>query len=140
MQSLKDATVILGLLLLLVSVKVAPLETVGDVIPSAQAAAAEEDAGTALAGFTSDLSVPVIRIEQPGTDQAARSEVRRIQVDSEVHDCESSIVHVHTLEFEGTGERIILRIDTEEGRAEVERLDPIEPALPAKTLEACKIG
>ena len=140
MQSLKDATVVLGLLLLLVSVKVAPLETVGDVIPAVQAASTEADGGTALAGFASDPSVPVIRVGQPRADQPTKTEFRPTQIDADRVDYETSVLHVHTLELEETGERIILRIDTSEGRAEVERLDVVEPAPPAKTLEACKIG
>jgi hypothetical protein len=140
MQSLKDATVVLGVLLLLVSVKVTPLESVGNVIPSAQAATAETDTGTALAGFANDPSEPVIRLGQPRTDQPAHVEFREIQVDADVRDCDSSIVHVHTLELEETGERIILRIDTQAGRAQVEGFDAVEPAPAAKTLEARKIG
>lgn len=131
MQSLKDATVVLGVLLLLVSVKVAPLESAGDVIPSAVAASPQIDGGTELAGFASDQSVPVSE---------------QIQFEADTHDCESKIVHVRTLEVEGTGDRIILRIDTHEGQAHVERLEIVEP-IPAQTpaprnaaLEASKIG
>lgn len=140
MQSLKDATVVLGLLLLLVSVKVAPLESAGDVIPAAQAASSEADGGTELAGFTGDPSAPAIRFGQPPAEQPMKPEFRQIRVEADRLDCESSTVHVHTLEFEETGERIILRIDTQEGRAEVERFDAVEPVPPARTLEACKIG
>ena len=57
MQSLKDATVVLGLLLLLVSVKVTPLESVGDVIPAAEAAPAKRTARRPWPGSSSDPSV-----------------------------------------------------------------------------------
>ena len=131
MQSLKDATVVLGVLLLLVSVKVAPLDSVGDVIPSAEAASAQRgaDGGTELAGFVSGPSDPAIE---------------QLQVDAEVHDCESSVVHVRALEIGTTGDRIILRVDTQDGQAQVERIDVVEPA-PVQAprhaaLEACKIG
>ena len=142
MQSLKDAIVVLGLLLLLVSVKVAPLESVGDVIPAAEAASAETDGGTALAGFVSDPSVPVTRLGQPDAAEWSNSVIGQIQVDAEVHDCESSIIHVRSLELEQMGDRIILRIDTRDGQAQVERLDLVEPAPQPRnsTLEACKIG
>jgi hypothetical protein len=141
MQSLKDAAVVLGLLLLVVSVKVAPVEPVSDGTRPAQATPTETDGGTALAGFVNDPSVPVIRLGKPRVDQPTKSEIRQIQVDADTFACESSIVHVHTLEFEETGDRIILRIDAQAGRAEVERLDAVEPAPSAtRTLEACKIG
>ena len=142
MQSLKDAIMVLGLLVLLVSGKVAPLESVGDVIPAAEAASAETGGGTALAGFVSDPSVPVTRLGQPDAAEWSNSVIGQIQVDAEVHDCESSIIHVRSLELEQMGDRIILRIDTRDGQAQVERLDLVEPAPQPRnpTLEACKIG
>jgi len=142
MQSLKDATVVLGLLLLLVSVKVAPLESVGDVIPAAEAASAETGGGTALAGFVSDPSVSVAPLGQPDAAEWSNSVIGQIQVDAELHDCESSIIHVRSLELEQTGDRIILRIDTRDGQAHVERLDLVEPAPEPRNaaLEARKIG
>lgn len=142
MQSLKDAIVVLGLLLLLVSVKVAPLESVGDVIPAAEAASAETDGGTALAGFVSDPSVPGIRLGQPDAAEWSNSVIGQIQVDAELHDCESSIIHVRSLELEQMGDRIILRIDTRDGQAQVEPLDQVEPAREPRNaaLQARKIG
>ena len=89
----------------------------GDVIPSAEAASADTDDGIELAGF----SVDTLGSRDPtraSTDRRAL-EIRdeAIQVEADTYRCESSIVHVQTLEFAGSGERIILRIDTNEGRA-----------------------
>ena len=48
------------------------------------------------------------------------------------------------LELEQTGDRIILRIDTRDGQAQIERLDIVEPTPTRSTrdeaLEARKIG
>lgn len=142
MQSLKDAIVVLGLLLLLVSVKVTPLESMGDVIPAAEAASAETDGATALAGFVSDPSVPVIPPGQPDAAEWSNSVIGQIRVDAELHDCESSIIHVRSPGLEQVGERIILRIDTRDGQAQVERLDRVKPAPQPRNaaIEACKVG
>ena len=131
MQSLKDAAVVLGLLLLIVSVKVAPIDAVGDIIPSAEAASTGSEDGVALAGFSADTVTPAARHEQAPV---------QLQVEADVHRCDSSIVHVQTVELGGTGDRIILRIDTKDGQAQVERIEAVEPAPRMNTLEACKIG
>jgi hypothetical protein len=131
MQSLKDATVVLGVLLLLVSVKVAPLDSVGDVIPSAEAAPAqaETDGGTELAGLVGE---------------ASDASMEQMGLGAELHDCESSTVEVRALDIGTTGDRIILRIDTRDGQAQVERIDVVGPdTAPSpsnEALEASKIG
>jgi hypothetical protein len=144
MQSLKDAAVVLGLLLLLVSVKVTPMPDVGDVIPSAEAASADTGGGLELAGFSSDALVPAVRLDQASdveaSDTDSNFEMMHVRVDAEAHRCDSSIVHVQTLGLEGSGERIILRIDTSDGQAQVERVETVQPAPRTDHLEACKIG
>ena len=132
MQNLKDAAVLLVLLLLIVSVKISPIQGVGDVIPSAEAASADS-AGTPL---------PAARFGQPPSAELSRSEMNQVQVqvEAETYRCDSSIVHVKALEFGDTGKRIILRIDTSDGQAQVERVDIVEPAPRTSAIEACKIG
>jgi len=144
MQSLKDAAVVLGLLLLLVSVKVTPVPDLGDVIPSAEAATADADGGMELAGFSADSLVPAVQHERAPGVEASNSQMEHVQVEVDTHRCDSSVVHVHTLELGGSGERIILRIDTSDSQAQaqaqVERVDVVEPAPRTAALEACKIG
>jgi hypothetical protein len=142
MQNLKDAAVLLVLLLLVVSVKVSPIQGVGDVIPSVGAASTDSAGGIELAGFPAGKPLPAAQFGPAPSAELPNSEMNQVQVqvEAETYRCDSSMVHVQTLEFGDTGKRIILRIDTSDGRAQVERVDTVEPAPRTSVIEACKIG
>jgi len=138
-QNLKDAAVVLAFLLLVVSVKVTPLDTTGEMIPSAVAATGAENE-PALAGIFAGPSAPEEGLGRPAAEGEQLPEVRQILVDTGAAGCDSSFVHVNTVELGAASERIILRIDTHDGQAHIERLEPTEPAPRVEVLEACKIG
>jgi hypothetical protein len=141
-QNLKDAAVVLAFLLLVVSVKVTPLDPAGEMIPSAVASTGAEG-GPALAGLVGGPSAPEPGLQTPAAKAEQAPQRRQILVDTETSGCDASFVHVNTVELGTTGKRIILRIDTHDGQAHIERVEsaaPAEPAPQVEVLEACKIG
>jgi hypothetical protein len=138
MQSLKDAAVVLALLLLLVSVKVAPLEGTVDVIPTVEAAEkSEEPAGLVHTGLPTDALVPAMRLAPEV--EVSTGEGGRAQIDTS-HRCETSVLHVQTVELGEDGESIILRIDTGKATAGTGCGKKAEPHRPEEELQACKVG
>lgn len=123
MQSIRDAAVLLGVVLLVASVRVVPDADLGEILPVGEAVAAESNTAT------DDDPLPALQLvpERAIQEKSSKS-------GSQAHE---SCVRVETLKVDGN--RMILRIDSADARVDLHATVP--GGKPRKTAtKACELG
>jgi len=134
MQSIRDAVVLLGMVLLLTSVRIAPVDGIGNFGPVTDAMAAEAVDGTQATSVPADAA-PAVLVDHAAAKSETDRTHRHVEIDGE--GCTQRIIHVEMTEIDG--KRVILRIDAADAGAGLHATAPSQPARRSES-RACTLG
>jgi hypothetical protein len=122
------------MVLLLTSVRVAPVDGIGNFGPVTDAMAAEAVDGTEATSLPADAA-PAVLVNRAAAKSETDRTHRHVETDGE--GCTQRIIHVETTEIDG--KRVILRIDAAEVGAGLRATTPSQPVRRSES-RACKLG